>query len=235
MSLAVLNGKAALDQCSDEELVKLARSGGENAIRILIKRNNRRLFRVARAVLREDSEAEDVVQEAYVRAFTKLDGFRGASSFSTWLTRITLNEALGRLRKRRSSAALVELHSIAANPDGDRVVMFPTSLMPPGADAELGRRQARELLECAIDELPAPFRIVFVLREIEELSIEETANQLLLKPETVKTRHHRARRLLRTAIERRLSLGFSELFPFDGARCEKMADRVIDRLRLVEL
>jgi RNA polymerase sigma-70 factor (ECF subfamily) len=234
MGLAMLRDKAALDQCGDEELVELAREGGENAIRILIKRNNRRLFRVARAVLREDSEAEDVVQETYVRAFTRLDGFRGASSFSTWLTRIALNEALGRLRKRRPSAALAELDALAADPDGDRVVMFPTSLMPPGADAELGRRQVRELLESAVDELPAPFRIVFVLRDIEELSIEETANQLLLKPETVKTRHHRARRLIRTAIERRLSSGFSELFPFDGARCEMMADRVVERLRSVE-
>lgn len=228
---AVVRENAELHECSDEALVELARTGSENAIRILIKRNNRRLFRVARAVVRDDGEAEDIVQESYVRAFTRLESFRGLSSFSTWLTRIALNEALGRMRRRRPAAALAELDTVAADPDGRRVVMFPTSLTPPGAEAELGRKQVREMLELAVDELPDPFRIVFVLREIEELSTEETARQLSLKPETVKTRLHRARRLIRATLEKRLSSGFSGLFPFDGARCEKMADRVVERLR----
>lgn len=228
---AVMRESAELHECSDEDLVELARTGGENAIRILIKRNNRRLFRVARAVVRDDCEAEDIVQESYVRAFTRLDTFRGESSFSTWITRIALNEALGRVRRRRPVAPLAEFDALAAGPDGGRVVMFPTSLTLPGAEAELGRSQVRELLELAVDELPAAFRIVFVLRDIEELSIEETARQLSLKPETVKTRLHRARRLMRATIEKRLSSGFSGLFPFDGARCEKMADRVVERLR----
>ena len=109
--------------------------------------------------------------------------------------------------------------------------MFPTSLTPSGADSELGRRQIRDFLEQAVDELPETFRLVFILRDIEELSTEETAEQLSLKPETVKTRLHRARRLLRTAIETRLSPTFSGLFPFDGVRCDRMADRVVERLR----
>jgi RNA polymerase sigma-70 factor (ECF subfamily) len=232
MHLAVLHTKADVDGIKEAELVELARGGGENAIRTLIKRNNRRLFRVARAVVHNDDEAEDIVQETYVRAFTKLNTFRGDSSFATWLTRIALNEALGRARRRRPRAALTELDTIAADHNGGRVIMFPTSLTPPGADAELGRRQVRELLELAVDELPDPFRIVFVLRDIEELSTEETASQLSLKPETVKTRLHRARRLMRVALEKRLSASFSELFPFDGARCVRMADRVVERLQV---
>jgi RNA polymerase sigma-70 factor (ECF subfamily) len=231
MQLAIQREKADLDRSSDEELVELARGGGENAIRALIKRNNQRLFRVARAVVRDDGEAEDIVQEAYVRAFTKLHSFRGDSSFSTWLTRIALNEALGRARRRRPSAPLAELDTIAADPDGGRVIMFPMSLTPPSADAELSRRQARELLELAVDDLPDPFRLVFVLREIEELSVNETANQLSLKPETVKSRLHRARGLMRAAIEKRLSASFSEIFPFDGARCARIADEVVERLQ----
>lgn len=230
MRLAVAHPKVDLEGLSDEELVEIARQGGENAIRLLVKRNNRRLFRVARAVVRDDAEAEDIVQETYVSAFTKLDSFRGNSRFSTWLTRIALNEALGRARKRRPSAELAEL-DIADRVNGGPVIMFPTSLKPPGADAELARKEVRDLLEKAVDDLPDPFRLVFILRDIEEMSTEDTASQLSLKPETVKTRLHRARRLMRLAVEKQLAGTFSELFPFDGARCERMADGVIDRLR----
>jgi len=230
MQMTVLRKQAELGGQSDEELVALARQGGENAIRALIKRNNRRLFGVARAVMRNDAEAEDVVQETYVRAFTKLDSFRGGSQFSTWLTRIALNEALGRMRRRRPTAEFAEL-DVRASAQGGAVIMFPTSLTPPGADSELARSQVREFLEKAVDDLPDAFRTVFILRDIEEMSIEETANQLSLKQETVKTRLHRARRLMRAAVEKRLAATFSELFPFDGARCDRMADRVIGRLR----
>ena len=229
MQMAILRQQAELGGQSDEQLVALARQGGENAVRALIKRNNQRLFRVARAVMRNDAEAEDVVQETYVQAFTKLDTFRGDSQFTTWLTRIALNEALGRVRRRRPSAELAEL-DVRTSAQGGAVLMFPT-LSPPAADCELARRQVREFLEKAVDDLPDAFRAVFILRDIEEMSIEETAGHLSLKPETVKTRLHRARRLMRAAVEKRLSATFSELFPFDGARCERMADRVIDRLQ----
>ena len=163
--------------------------------------------------------------------FRSLDSFKGDAMFSTWLTKIALNEALTRIRRLRPVAELDEL-DIAAN--GGQVIMFPTSLTPPGADAELARGQVRALLEQAIDELPAAFRIVFILRDVEEMSIDETATQLALKPETVKTRLHRARKLMRAAIEKRLSSGFAELFPFNGARCERMADQVVERLRALE-
>ncbi len=231
MQLAVLRQQTELERLSDEDLVAMARQGGENAVRLLIRRNNRRLFRVARAVLRDDGEAEDVVQETYVKAFTKLDSFRGEALFSSWLTRIALNEALGRARRQRPQTGLEVLNDATA---GGQVIMFPTSSQPAPADAELARSQVRDFLQKAVDELPDAFRLVFVLRDIEELSTEATASQLSLKPETVKTRLHRARRLLRGAIERRLATTFSELFPFDGARCERMADRVIERLRTSE-
>ncbi|MET0574412.1 MAG: RNA polymerase sigma factor [Mesorhizobium sp.] len=229
MQLAVMKHRTGLVGHADEELVELARKGGENAVRELIRRNNQRLFRIARSVVRNDAEAEDIVQEAYVRAFTRLDTFQGHSRFSTWLTRIALNEALGRLRRRRPTTELEQLD--VGNFNRDSVIMFPTSMTPPGADSDLARKQIRDFLEKAVDDLPGDFRIVFVLRDIEGMSTEETADQLSLKPETVKTRLHRARRLMRAAIEERLSPTFSGLFPFDGVRCEAMADRVVARLR----
>jgi RNA polymerase sigma-70 factor (ECF subfamily) len=229
MQLAMLRQQTELKGFSDEELVDVARQGGENAVRALIKRNNQRLFRVARAIVRNDGEAEDIVQETYVRAFTNLETFRGDSRFATWLTRIALNEAFGRVRRRKPIAELTELDTAISR--GGSVIMFPTSLTTPGADSELARGQVRDFLEKAVDDLPEAFRLVFILRDIEEMSTEETANQLSLKPETVKTRLHRARSLMRKTIKKRLSATFSELFPFDGARCERMADQVIDRLR----
>jgi len=229
MQLAVRHFRSQLDGTGDEELVRLARAGNEDAVRLLVRRHNRRLFRMARAVVRDDAEAEDIVQETYVRAFTGLDGFRGGAQFSTWLTRIALNEALGRLRRRRPTAEIGEVEA-AGGLRAEGVIMFPSSLMPPGGDSELARKEVREFLEQAVDELPEHFRLVFVLRDIEEMSVEETAEQLSLKPETVKTRLHRARRLMRATIEKRLSPSFCALFPFDGQRCANMADRVVERL-----
>ena len=162
-------------------------------------------------MLRDDAEAEDVVQATYVRAFTRLDGFRGEAALVTWLTRIALNEALGRLRQRRPRADLAALDAAAA--DGGSVIVFPMSPAPAGPESEAGRAQVRQVLERAVDALPEPFRLVFVMREIEGLSTEEAATLLAIRPETVKTRLHRARRLLRLSIERMLSAGFGEILP----------------------
>lgn len=232
MQLALRHFRKELDEADDEELVRLAREGGEYAVRLLVQRHNRRLFRVARAVVRDDAEAEDVVQETYVRAFTALDRFRGGAQFSTWLTRIALNEALGRLRRRRPTQEIGEVEA-AGGLRAEGVIMFPSSMTPPSGDSELARKEIRQFLEQAVDELPEPFRLVFVLRDIEELSVEETAQQLSLKPETVKTRLHRARKQMRATIEKRLSPSFCALFPFDGERCAHMADRVVERLASV--
>lgn len=214
----------------DRALVELARSGDEGAIGVLIQRHNRRLFRVTRGVVRDDDEAEDIVQETYLRAFTNLNGFRGEASLATWLTRIALNEAFGRLRRRRPSVDISEMES-GRVPMTDDVILFPGASRPANPESEAGRAQMRQMLEQAVDELPEPFRLVFILREIEGCSTEQTAAQLSIRPETAKTRLHRARRLLRRTLERRVATTFSELFPFAGARCARVADRVIKRLR----
>lgn len=213
---------------SDSKLITLALEGSEGAVRIIVQRYNRRLFRIARGVTGDDAEAEDVVQEAYVRAFTHLAGFRGEAAFSTWLTRIALNEALGRLRRRRSAAEVAEID--AAPGDGGSFPGSSSAWLPANPESEASRRQVRQFLEKAVDELPDAFRAVFVSRDVEGLSVNETAALLGIPRGTVKTRLHRARHLLRRALERKLSPRFAELFPFGGARCARMADRVATRL-----
>jgi RNA polymerase sigma-70 factor (ECF subfamily) len=231
MSMTARATRATVNaQSSESELVALARRRDEPAIRELVRRNNQRLFRVARAVLSDDAEAEDVVQETYVKAFTRLDSFEGRSQFSTWLTRIALNEAFGRRRRKRPTA---ELEAVEAAQTGSaELIPFPGSAVPLDPEANANRREMNRLLEELIDSLPAIFRIVFVLREIEEMSTEEAAAFLEIKPATVKTRLFRARKLLRDAMEARVAQGFGALYPFDGARCTRLADRVVAALAL---
>ena len=228
--LSVLRHWRQRDGLGDEDLVALAREHDESAVRALVKRHNRRLFRVARGVVRDDNEAEDIVQETYARAFTKLDGFRGDSEFSTWLTRIALNEAYGRLRRKRPTVDVSDIEN-ADHTDGGQVIMFPLSPAQPSPEAEAGRDQVRQILERAVDQLPEPFRMVFILRDVEGLDTDAAAALLAIKPETVKTRLFRARRLMRAEMEKALSPNFSEMFPFGGARCAQMADRLIERLQ----
>jgi len=212
---------------AEADLVAGARQGEEAAVRAIIRHNNRRLFRVARAIVRDDSEAEDVVQESYVRAFTRLGDFRGESSLSTWLTRIVINEAYGRLRRRR---ATVDWTTVEAVPTIEaQIIPFPSPQLDP--ERTMAQHEISRLLERAIDALPDAFRVVLVARLIEEMSVEETAKLLSLRPETVKTRLHRARALLRADLERSVGPLFTEAFPFDGRRCERMADAVVERLR----
>lgn len=214
----------------DLDLVALAREGHDAAVRILIRRHNQRLFRTARAVIRNDAEAEDVVQAAYVRAFTHLDDFRGEAQLGTWLTRIALNEALGRVRRRRETSGLEDIEMRNSLP-GAQVLPFPGAQGEADPETELSRNQARHFLEAAVDELADDFRAIFVLRDIEGMSTDEAAAHLGIRPETAKTRLHRARRMMRHSIEKQLSGAFHALFPFDGARCASMADRVIAVLR----
>jgi RNA polymerase sigma-70 factor (ECF subfamily) len=216
---------AALDKA---ELVRLARAGHRGAFAAIMQRCNQRLFRVARGVVRDEAEAEDVLQEAYVRAFSAIGGFRGEAQILTWLTRIVLNEAHGRLRRRRPT---VELHEIeAAQADEGRILMFPSAYGVADPEREAARGEARRLLERAVDGLPETFRLVFVLREIEGCSIEETSDQLGVKPETVKTRLHRARRMLREKLDEQLADAAAGAFPFLGARCARITEAVLARL-----
>jgi RNA polymerase sigma-70 factor (ECF subfamily) len=210
----------------DAELVRRAISRDEAAVRAIIQANNRRLFRLARGILRNDAEAEDVVQETYVRAFTHLDQFRGDSSLSTWLSRIAINEALGRLRRQRRAAEWPVPEN--AGPQA-QIIPFPLA-STDDPEKSMAQREIREVVEHAIDELPEPFRLVFITRVIEGMNVEETAEILGLKPETVKTRLHRARNLLRAHVERRIGPVVMEAFPFAGKRCERLTEAVLTRL-----
>jgi RNA polymerase sigma-70 factor, ECF subfamily len=222
-----------LDRLDDGALVARARDRDGAAVRLIMQRYNRRLFRAARGVLHDDAEAEDVVQETYVRAFTHLDSFRGEAQLSTWLTRIALNEALGRLRRRRITVGLKDIDAI--NDQGEaRVIYLPSARQDSDPEAATARAEVRRLLERAVDQLPESFRIVFVLRDIEEMSIEETASHLRLRPETVKTRLHRARRLLRQSLDKALSSAVSDVFPCAGIRCARITETVLGRLGLSE-
>jgi RNA polymerase sigma-70 factor (ECF subfamily) len=177
-------------------------------------------------MLRSDAEAEDVVQETYVRAFTHLEQFRGDSGLSTWLSRIAMNEALGRLRRQRPS---VELSSLPQGALEAQIIQFPfTSAEDP--EKSMAQREIQRVVEHAIDELPEPFRLVFMTRVIEGMNVEETAEILGLKPETVKTRLHRARNLLRENVEKKIGPVVMEAFPFAGKRCERLTDAMLKRL-----
>lgn len=211
----------------DALLVQGARDRDEAAIRAIMQHNNRRLFRVARGILRNDGEAEDVVQETYVRAFTHLDSFRGDSSFATWLTRIAMNEALGRLRRERPQ---VELTSLKPGVLEAQIIQFPQSLNLGDPEKSMAQREIQHVVERAIDDLPEAFRIVFITRVVEGMNVEETAELLGLKPETVKTRLHRARSLLRGNVEKRIGPVVMEAFPFAGKRCERLTEAVLQRL-----
>jgi RNA polymerase sigma-70 factor (ECF subfamily) len=217
----------AYDQLDDARLIELARAGEEAAFRTITQRCNRRLYRVARGILGDDGEAEDVVQETYLRAFNRLDGFRGESRLTTWLTRIAINEALGRKRKRRPTVAL---DNVLDEQGEVHVLVFPEARAGSNPEADASRSEVRRLLERAVDALPEPFRIVFVMREIEELSVEETASHLQIRPETIKTRLHRARALLRQALEKQLGSALQDTYAFDGERCGRMTQAVLRRL-----
>ena len=218
------------DTLDDVALVALARAGRRQAFRHIMGRCNQRLFRIARGVVHDDAEAEDVVQAAYVDAFEHLATFRGDASLMTWLTRIVLNEAHGRLRARKHT---VGVEQIDAAQEGGRVIPFPNAPTRSGVEdpaAETARREIRQLLERAIDALPEHYRLVFVMREVEECTVEETATCLGLRTETVKTRLYRARRLLRTSLNDTLSTTLTDAFPFLGARCDRITNSVIARI-----
>ena len=213
----------------DAELVARARGRDEAAIRSIMQANNRRLYRLARGILRNDSEAEDVVQETYVRAFTHLENFRGESSLATWLGRIAINEALGRLRRQRVN---VEWTSLPPGVLEAQIIQFPHSATSDDPEKSMAQREIQHVVEHAIDELPEAFRIVFITRVIEGMNVEETAEILRLKPETVKTRLHRARTMLRDNVEKKIGPVVMEAFPFAGKRCERLTEAVLKRLGL---
>lgn len=225
---------AALQLDDDLDLARRIGTRDERAFESLMRAHNRMLFRLARAILKDDAEAEDALQEAYLAAFRNIAMYRGGAKLSTWLARIVINEAYGRLRKGRRSAAVIPLDSVGrASESGDsrseEGTMADETAERPEVAAE--RAELRRMLERRIDELPEQFRTVFVLREVEELSVEETAGCLDLPPATVRTRAFRARALLRAALARDVDSATVDAFGFAGERCDRIVANVLAAAR----
>jgi RNA polymerase sigma-70 factor, ECF subfamily len=210
----------------DIELARCIAAGDRAAVRLLTERNNQRLFRAAWSVLKNREEAEDAVQSAYLNAFAAIGDFAGRSSLSTWLTRIVINEALGRARAAKRRRERLDASSVV-HIEEYREKLMRGSSSASAPDAALAREQMRALLEKAIGDLPDSFRTVFVLREVEGFSVEETAEALDIIPATVKTRHLRARRRLQEALAPDLRAALTGTFPFAGADCARMTERVL--------
>ena len=201
----------------DEEIVARVRAGEIAFYEILMRRYNQRLFRVARAILRDESEAEDVMQDAYVRAFEHLASFAGDAKFSTWLTKIAVYEALRRARRRSKTGDMES-------------VMATASIDAPSPERQAYDHELRAVLERAIDRLPEGYRSVFMLRVVEGLDVADTAEALDLGPEAVKSRLHRARALLRRDVQRLAGIEASHAFSFGTSRCDRIVERVLRRL-----
>jgi RNA polymerase sigma-70 factor (ECF subfamily) len=215
---------------NDDRLLERARQKDRDAIRLIIKQHNQRLYRIARAIVRNDSDAEDVLQEAYARAFAGLDGFRGEARLGTWLARIVTNEALGSLRRRRPT---IDIGAVSMSPTlSAQVIPFPDANRVPDPETTMVQSEIRTLLERAIDKLPSAFREVLIARLVEGMSVAETAELFRIPPQTVKTRLFRARALLRAQMERHIGPVLGDAFPFAGERCERLTQRVLTRLGL---
>jgi len=198
------------------------------AFRIIMQRHNQRLYRVARSVLRNSVEAEDAVQEAYAAAFSHLASYRGESPLAAWLSRIVMNEALGRFRRKPGPADFAPLEAVREA----EIIPFPSSAPQDDPERTMAQRQILQLVETATDALPEVYRVVFMIRVIEGMSVEETAHLLGIKPETVKTRLHRARQLVRDQLNKQIGPVLMDAFPFAGRRCERLTTGVLKRLGL---
>ncbi|HEX6979272.1 MAG TPA: RNA polymerase sigma factor [Alphaproteobacteria bacterium] len=215
----------------DAQLVRRAQAGETLAFEQIMRRFNRRLFRVAYSITKDVDEAEDVVQEAYVRAFTAIGDLIDATRLSTWLVTIAVNEARGRLRRGQRYLPLDDADR-QEDADGETEPM-PMFTVPATSPEHLAHSsELRRILEAAIDALPASFRTVFMLRAVEQLSVDETAECLGIPAATVKTRFHRARTQLRRALEAQSRDLMPELYPFDGTRCDRIIAQVRMRLGL---
>jgi RNA polymerase sigma-70 factor, ECF subfamily len=220
-----VDGWRSLSDLPDDRLVELVRQKDRAAFEALMRRHNRRLFRVTRSVLRDGDAAEDAMQETYLRAYTKLDSYRPEGKFGAWLTRVALNEALMmRRRVRTDTVSLDDAGKEALAAEEAAASEAPT------ADQFLEAAHARALLEHALDALPENFRMVFVLRVVEGLDVRETAESLEINPTTVRTRLFRAQRQLRTDLAQRLRGESMGIFDFGAERCDRVVERVLARL-----
>jgi RNA polymerase sigma-70 factor (ECF subfamily) len=219
--------KARPEVLRDEEVVDLVKGGEIALYEVIMRRYNQRLFRVARAILRDDAEAEDVMQDAYVRAYQHLHQFERRAPFSVWLTRIAVHEALARLRSRNR---LYQLDA-AGNEGGTSMNLADPALNP---ELAISQAELRPLLERAVIDLPEQYRTVVMLRDVEELSTSETASVLSLSEQNVKVRLHRGHAMLRKWFLRHVGAKAREAFPFMGARCDRVVNAVLQRIATVD-
>ena len=202
--------------------------GDEGAFETLMRRHNGRLFRIIRAILRDEAEAEDALQDAYLDVYKHIGEFRGGSQLGTWLTRIAVNHALMRLRRQRRHRVVVPLHDAASGAAAEADVTDSHTESPPAATL---RAELRAVLERRIDELPVAFRTVFVMREVNEMPVDQIAECLSLPPATVRTRSFRARALLREALARDIDRATIDVFGFAGPQCDRIVTAVLGRVR----
>ena len=219
----------AYDKLSDLELAQRISTGDKGAFELLMRRHNQILYRAARSILKDDAEAEDAVQEAWLLAYRAIGNFRGDAKLSTWLVRIVVNEAIARRRKRNRGAEVIQL-SGETQEDREAVEENVNQTLPEQPEHAARRAQTRRLLEAKIDELPDAFRTVFVLRALEELSVEESAVALGIPEATVRSRFFRARALLREALSKEIDLAYGDAFAFAGARCDRIVAGVMAKL-----
>jgi RNA polymerase sigma-70 factor (ECF subfamily) len=221
---------APLDAADDSRLVELVRRGDTAAFAVLMRRYNRRLYRTARAILRDDAAAEDALQEAYVAAYRHVDAFRGDAQVATWLTRIVVNQALQALRRTRRERVVVPFEESADEPASIDASLDSPSTDTATPETAMQRAEMRRLIERKIDELPEGHRTVFVLREIEELTVDETAATLGIPAATVRSRLFRAKARLRESLAQEFDLATQDVFGFDGERCDRIIRTVLVRL-----
>jgi RNA polymerase sigma-70 factor, ECF subfamily len=221
--------KAIDKDLPDAEIVRRIAAGDQHAFELLMRRYNRVLYRTARSILRDDAEAEDVLQEAYLLAYRAIGKFRGDARLSTWLIRIVANEAIARSRKRSRRAQVIRLDGdMDWDSEGAEAHMDEATSEQP--ERSVLRAETRHLIEKKIDELPDAFRTVFVLRALEEMTVEEAALCLGIPEATVRTRFFRARGLLREALSREIDFALEEAFAFDGGRCDRIVAGVLARI-----
>jgi RNA polymerase sigma-70 factor (ECF subfamily) len=212
----------------DEALARRVCERDPGAFELLMRRHNRRLYRVARAMLRDGAEAEDALQDAYIAAYQAMAGFRGQSSLATWLSRVLVNQCLARLRKQARRDNIIPMVAMADADEQEAHAMPHRESESP--DHALGRAELRAVLERKLDALPEAFRTVFVLRCVEELSVEETAQVLEVPEATVRTRLFRARAMLRESLAQEIDLAERDVFCFGGEHCDRVVAAVLARL-----
>ena len=212
----------------DLELARRIAEGDPVALESLMRACNRKLFRVARSILDDDAEAEDALQEAYVTAYVQMKTFRGGSKLTTWVTRIVINEALGRLRKKKRQAEVFVFSPDSVEPAAQESTPMDERSTSP--EDQASRAELRAVLERRIGELPVAFRTVFMMRELEEMTVEETAECLGIPEATVRTRLFRARALLRESLAREIDMATGDAFAFAGERCDRIVAAVLKRV-----